>query len=95
VSRRRYTDQQFRDAIADPTVRTIADLCRRLGILPRGADYDTVRSIARRLQVELPAPASSVRGPGDERRGTDPLPCRGYARACWNGIQRELKIPGA
>lgn len=57
---RRYTDQQFRDAVADPTVRTIADLCRRLGILPRGANYDTVRAVAAQLRLELPAPATAV-----------------------------------
>jgi hypothetical protein len=55
VTRRRYTDQQFRDAVADPTVRTIADLCRALGIVPRGGNYEVVRERARQLDIELTA----------------------------------------
>lgn len=51
---RRYTDQQFRDAVADPEVRTIADLCRALGIVPRGGSYEVVRRAADRLGVAVP-----------------------------------------
>jgi hypothetical protein len=56
VGARRYTDQEFRDAVADPEVRTIADLCRRLGIVPSGGNYDTFRRQADRLGVMPPAP---------------------------------------
>lgn len=54
MGRRRYTEQQFRDAVADPTVTTIADLCRRIGIVPRGSNYETVRRYARQLDLEDP-----------------------------------------
>lgn len=50
---RRYTDQQFLDAVADPEVRTIADLCRLLGIVPRGGNYESVRRHAERLGIDL------------------------------------------
>jgi hypothetical protein len=43
---RRYTEQQFRAAIDDPDVRTMADLCRALGIVPRGGNYETLRAYA-------------------------------------------------
>lgn len=52
MGRRRYTEQQFRDAVADPTVTTIAELCRRLGIVPRGGNYETLRDYASRLDLE-------------------------------------------
>lgn len=54
MGRRRYTEQQFREAVADPTITTIADLCRRLGIVPRGSNYETVRRYARQLELEDP-----------------------------------------
>jgi 5-methylcytosine-specific restriction endonuclease McrA len=50
---RRYTEEQFRDAVADPHVRTLADLCRALGITPRGGNYETVRRYATSLGLEL------------------------------------------
>jgi hypothetical protein len=50
---RRYTEQQFRDAVADPEVRTMADLCRALGLVPRGANYETLRSYASELRLPL------------------------------------------
>ncbi|MEX1179031.1 MAG: HNH endonuclease signature motif containing protein [Nitriliruptor sp.] len=50
----RYTDQQFRDAVGDPEVRTIADLCRALGIVPRGGNYETLRRRAARLGLAVP-----------------------------------------
>jgi hypothetical protein len=53
---RRYTEQQFRDAVADPEVRTMADLCRALGLVPRGANYETLRSFGDALGVALDEP---------------------------------------
>lgn len=50
---RRYTEDDFRSAVADPEVRTIADLCRRLGIVPRGGNYESLRAFADRLEVDL------------------------------------------
>lgn len=44
MSSRRYTEQQFRAALDDPEVRTMADLCRAVGIVPRGANYETLRT---------------------------------------------------
>lgn len=49
---RRYTDQEVRDAVADPEVRTIADLCRRLGLVPRGGNYTSLRRLATQLEEE-------------------------------------------
>jgi hypothetical protein len=71
VGTRRYTDQQFRDAVADPEVRTIADLCRALGIIPRGGNYEVVRRYADRLHIDLrnslggrtPVPATAPHRP--------------------------------
>ena len=51
MGRRRYTEQQFLDAVADPTVTTIADLCRRLGIRVGGGNYEVLRAYARDLQL--------------------------------------------
>jgi hypothetical protein len=53
VPARRYTDQQFVDAVADPEVRTVADLCRRLGIVPRGGNYELVHRRAQELGTDL------------------------------------------
>ena len=50
---RRYTEEQFRAAVADPGVRTMADLCRALDLVPRGANYETLRRYAARLEVDL------------------------------------------
>lgn len=50
---RRYTEAQFRAAVADPEVRTLADLCRSLGLVPRGANYETLRRYADQLGLEL------------------------------------------
>jgi hypothetical protein len=52
---RRYTEERFRDAVADPDVRTLADLCRALGIVPRGGNYETVRRYAAELGLDLDA----------------------------------------
>jgi hypothetical protein len=67
VPARRYTDQQFLDAVADPEVRTVADLCRRLGIVPRGGNYEVVRQRADRLGVDLPAVLSQRSAPTGSR----------------------------
>jgi 5-methylcytosine-specific restriction endonuclease McrA len=53
VPPRRYTEQEFRTAVEDPGVRTMADLCRALGVVPRGANYETLRAFAADLQVDL------------------------------------------
>lgn len=52
---RRYTENEFRTAVADPDVRTIADLCRALGIVPRGGNYESVRAFAAELGIDLRA----------------------------------------
>jgi 5-methylcytosine-specific restriction endonuclease McrA len=53
VGNRRYDENTFRAALADPTVRTMADLCRAVGIVPRGANYETLRQYADGLGLEL------------------------------------------
>lgn len=66
---RRYTEQQFRDGVADPEVRTMADLCRAVGIVPRGANYESLRAFAdahgidveRILALRMHLPARSGR----------------------------------
>jgi len=55
MSTRRYTEEQFRTALDDPQVRTMADLCRALGIVPRGANYETLRAYATRLGLPVPS----------------------------------------
>lgn len=67
---RRYTDQEFRDAVADPEVRTIADLCRRLGLVPRGGNYTSLRAHASRLGVELPSSSRRTPVARQHRRGS-------------------------
>jgi hypothetical protein len=61
VPPRRYTEQQFRAAVADTEIRTLADLCRALGIVPRGANYETVKRYAASLGVDLTLIAPSQR----------------------------------
>jgi hypothetical protein len=79
VGARRYTDQQFLDAVADPDVRTVADLCRRLGIVPRGGNYESVRQRAERLGIELRAIL------GERARSARSAPPR--ARRTWTDEQ--------
>jgi 5-methylcytosine-specific restriction endonuclease McrA len=67
---RRYTDEQFRSAVDDPEVRTVADLCRALGIVPRGGNYESVRDVAKGLGMDLEA---RLRLKGGRRR-RPPLP---------------------
>lgn len=50
---RRDTEEQFRAALDDPEVRTMADLCRAVGIVPRGANYESLRLYAARLDILL------------------------------------------
>ncbi len=52
MGRRRYTEHQFRDAVADPSVTTIAELCRRLGIRAGGGNDEVLRAYAQRLGVQ-------------------------------------------
>jgi hypothetical protein len=52
VTARRYDEDIYRAAIEDPEVRTMADLCRRLGLVPRGGNYETVRLYGRLLGLE-------------------------------------------
>lgn len=49
---RRYTDQQLLDAVADPDIGTIADLCRALGIVARGGNYESARRALARGGVD-------------------------------------------
>ena len=53
MTTRRYTEQQFRAAVDDPAVRTLADLCRALGLVPRGANYETLRAFADTLHLDI------------------------------------------
>jgi hypothetical protein len=53
VTARRYDEETYRTAIEDPEVRTMADLCRRLRLVPRGANYETVRMFGRQLGIEV------------------------------------------
>lgn len=39
--KRRYTDDQLRDAVA--RAKTYADVCRLLGLVPRGGNYENIR----------------------------------------------------
>jgi hypothetical protein len=55
VTARRYTEDELRAAVADAEVRTMADLCRRLGLVPRGGNDETVRAYARAVGVDLSA----------------------------------------
>ena len=58
MGNRRYDEPTFRSALADPTVLTMADLCRAVGIVPRGANYETLRRYARSLGLEDQLPPS-------------------------------------
>jgi hypothetical protein len=60
---RRYDEDQFRAAAADPEVRTMADLCRALGLVPRGANYETLWRYAADLGIPLRQRAAKRRHP--------------------------------
>jgi 5-methylcytosine-specific restriction endonuclease McrA len=79
VPARRYTDQQFIDALADPDVRTVADLCRRLGIVPRGGNYEVVRHRAGELGIDLRRALAGRVGP--------PPSVRARPRRSWTDAQ--------
>ena len=49
----RYTEREFRAAVSDPGVRTIADLCRALELVPRGANYETLRMFGIRVGIDV------------------------------------------
>lgn len=68
MARRRYTEQQFRAALADPGVRTMADLCRALELVPRGANYETLRRYADACGIDL---QPYLRPPPRSRRNAD------------------------
>ena len=53
MTRRRYTEDQFRAAVADPATKTIADLCRALGLVPRGGNYEVVLEFAESLDISV------------------------------------------
>jgi hypothetical protein len=53
VTARRYDEDTYRAAIEDPEVRTMADLCRRLGLVPRGGNYQSARMFGRQLGIEV------------------------------------------
>lgn len=52
---RKYTMEQVRNAVAEPDVRTLSDLCRVLGIWPGGANYESLRDQLRELGVDAEA----------------------------------------
>lgn len=58
---RRYTLDDLRTALARDDVRTMADLCRALGLVPRGGNYESVRNFAHDNDVDLEAQLPSPR----------------------------------
>lgn len=58
---RRYDATTFRAALQDPAVETIADVCRRLGLVPRGGNYESIRRYADELGVAGLLPARAPR----------------------------------
>jgi len=66
VGRRRYTEAQFRAAVADPATRTIADLCRALGIVPCGGNYEIVRRFAHGAGMDVDAVLAQRRTQDDD-----------------------------
>jgi hypothetical protein len=94
---RRYTEQQFRTALDDPDVRTMADLCRALGIVPRGGNYETLRHYAARLGVDLAGRLGQNGGrlprpcpPMPSKERLEQLTARNISLA---GIIRDLRWP--
>lgn len=65
MGRRRYTDAEFPEAVADASVRTLSDLCRALGAHPGGGNYDNLRDHATRLGVDVDErfPGARMAGP--------------------------------
>lgn len=58
---RRYTVDDLQAILGSGEVQTMADLCRALGIVPRGANYETLRRFGRQHGIDvdaaLPSPA--------------------------------------
>lgn len=50
MTRRRYTDDQLREAVA--ASRTMREVCTALGLVPRGGNYETVRREIARLGLD-------------------------------------------
>lgn len=88
MPRRRYTEQQFRDALADPEVRTMADLCRAVGLVPRGANYETLRRFAATLGV-------AETGPLARRTRRQQPPAPHVERALVEALTRNVTIAAA
>ncbi|MCC5948252.1 MAG: HNH endonuclease [Nitriliruptoraceae bacterium] len=71
-TRRRYDETTFRQVLEDPAVTTIAEICRRLGIVPCGGNYESIRRYADqlglgdRVSTRTPRYASSRRTPWRE-----------------------------
>ena len=91
MTARRYTEEQFRAVVAEPEVRTIADLCRALGLVPRGGNYESLRAYAAALDIELPQHEQRGRphaAPRPRRSYTDEElldaleRCRNYPELC-------------
>jgi hypothetical protein len=48
---RRYTEAEFRGAVANAT--TLSDVCRALGLVPRGGNFESVRAFAAAHAVNI------------------------------------------
>jgi 5-methylcytosine-specific restriction endonuclease McrA len=48
---RRYTEAEFREAVANAD--TISDVCRALGLVPRGGNYESIRDFALARTVSI------------------------------------------
>ena len=84
---RRYTEEQFRAAVVDPQVRTIADLCRALGLVPSGGNYGSVRRYAQHLEVSLE--------PVRRGRGHLPMPALEDEAAVRQAVVASTSLAGA
>lgn len=62
----RVTPEAIRTAVARPDVRTMADLCRALGVFPGGGNYGLIRDVARRAQIVVPESSRRARLPTEE-----------------------------
>ncbi|MFP4635240.1 MAG: hypothetical protein ACLFRD_05215 [Nitriliruptoraceae bacterium] len=69
MSQTRWTDQELLTALDDPAVTSLAELCRQLGLVPRGANYATLRTAAARLGIDLAERLPPRGGTTGARRG--------------------------
>lgn len=69
---RRYTDQEFRDAVADPRCAPSPASAVASASFPRGGNYTSLRAHALRLGVELPAASRRTPVARQHRRGPVP-----------------------